>query len=90
MQLLFKYTTKRLNNQRDPVWNQTFICPLERNAKHILQLTVWDHDLGGIGNDFLGRVEISLDPAKIDLPFQAPDMFLRPELDPKTGEVDTA
>ena len=54
--VLHEWTTGHHNDTRDPVWGECFKLnklPLDGTR---LRLTVWDHDFGGIGNDFMGQV----------------------------------
>lgn len=51
--------------RRRQVWNQKFIVPLPEDAYEFIETTklnmvVWDHDLGGMGNDFWGQVTLDL------------------------------
>lgn len=60
-QLLQQFKTKRKTDTRDPTWNETFVLqPAVPLSQLTLRLTVWDHDLDGIGNDWWGHVELSL------------------------------
>ena len=69
---------------RDPVWDETFIVDMPPIERTKLELTVWDHDLGGLGNDFWGRVEFNL--RDVELPLIEDDAFLLPLLN-KKGEL---
>lgn len=60
--LLHKFKTTRKSNTRDPTWNEAFVFdPAVPISQLKLRLTVWDHDLGGIGNDWWGQTELGLE-----------------------------
>ena len=58
-EVLQQYKTKRKSDTRCPVFNETFTMRMFVLEQTKLELTVWDHDLGGIGNDFWGRHTIA-------------------------------
>ena len=57
----FRGNTKHINNTLDPVWEESFeFSVYDRNLQSLL-LTVYDYDIGQVGNgDMLGEVEIGL------------------------------
>lgn len=64
--MLHKFKTKRKSDTRDPSWNETFVLdPAVPVHQLKLRLTVWDHDLGGVGNDRWGQVELRLEDATL-------------------------
>lgn len=76
--------TTRKSSTSDPSWEETFTVnevPPRQLAR--LRLTVWEHDLSGIGNAWCGQVEVALDRT---LPLDAVEMPLQPLLD-KQGRV---
>ncbi|KAI8876195.1 hypothetical protein K501DRAFT_262550 [Backusella circina FSU 941] len=51
----YKQKTAVINNNNNPVWNQTFTFPLNEGRKHKLYLKVFDKDL--IGSDNIGEAK---------------------------------
>ena len=73
---------------REPVWDETFIVDMPPVERTKLELTVWDHDLGGFGNDFWGRAELNL--RDVELPLIVKDRFLESLYDKKGNQLKEA
>ena len=69
-------------------WKESFVFKQPAIKRTLMRLTVWDHDLGGVGNDFYGQVEMYL--RDHELPLTVDAMKLRPLLDKKGNVKSTA
>ncbi|KAK4793859.1 hypothetical protein SAY86_011853 [Trapa natans] len=80
----YKGTTKHLEKNQNPTWNQTFAFSRERVQANLLEVTVKDKDIGK--DDFVGRFVFDISEAPTRVP---PDSPLAPQwykLENKKGE----
>ena len=70
----YKGTTKHLEKNQNPVWNQIFAFSKERLQSNLIEIIVKDKDIGK--DDFVGRVTFELSDVPLRVP---PDSPLAPQ-----------
>ena len=51
--------TTTINNNQNPIWNQTFVLPVSNSESELLKIKVWDNDPMSF-DDEIGEVDIPL------------------------------
>eukprot|EP00026_Physarum_polycephalum_P015305 Phypoly_transcript_15949.p1 GENE.Phypoly_transcript_15949~~Phypoly_transcript_15949.p1 ORF type:complete len:167 (+),score=16.14 Phypoly_transcript_15949:68-568(+) len=56
------YKTTTINNNQDPMWNQSFTLPVSNSEQELLRIQVYDEDpgFGKLNDDLIGEVDIPL------------------------------